>query len=506
MKKSRESNIDILLTCPGDGLRLFHSMIPIGLVSIGTVLQKAGYRVAVIDFNHYDNDYQRQLQFLNPKIIGIGGTTPSRKSSFRTARISKQVLPDSVVVYGGINATFTAQDVLRDIPEIDFIIKGEAELSFLALCNSILRGSGLPDFSIPGLCYRKDAEIVENKPQRINDLSVLPIPNRDLLGDFYNLEMEFIGGPGDFVMTSRGCPTACNFCAASRMFPGGLRLRPIDSVMSEIEYLLSRKKLSGIKIFDSTFTADRGHVEEFCSRMKSVKIPWECEIRADTVDYDLLKLMKESGCYYINMGMETANQSHLRHIAKGITSEQVLDVLSICKKLDIRSKVFFTFGHLNQTFKECLDDIGFIEKNRDRIDFFAVTVGMRIYPSTRLEKECRERGIIKKSFFWTKTARKPGNFLIFEPGDIPVLFQKQLGPVRLMLILLILFSKRLICTERFLLKMTLENLTGILRALRLGLRHAGYCIERMMGRGLGDRVWEGTCYDTDVVNLAESNN
>ena len=66
--------------------------------------------------------------------------------------------------------------------------------------------------------------------------------------------------------------------------------------------------------------------------------------------------------------METAYQTPLIHIAKGITSEQVLDVLSICKNL-ISAPRCFTFGHLNQTFKECLDDIGFIEKNRDRIDF-----------------------------------------------------------------------------------------------------------------------------------------
>ena len=496
MKKTvEESRIDVLLTYPKDGLRLFQSMIPIGLVSIGTVLQRSGYRVAIIDFNHYQNDFRRQLQFLRPRIIGIGGTTPSRQGSFYTACLSKQVLPDTVVVYGGINATFIAQTVLEGIKDIDYVIKGEAELSFLSLCDAIIKSNPDSIDSIPGLCYRNGMSIVENKLQRIHDLSVLPIPNRDLVGNHYDLEMEFIGGSGDYIITSRGCPAACNFCSASSMFPGGVRLRPINSVMNEIDYLLSRRKLSGIKIFDSTFTANREHVENFCKHVKEMKTQWECEIRADTVDRDLLRIMRESGCYYINMGMETSNLSQLKHISKGITPKQVLDVLAICNDIGIRSKVFFTFGHIGQTFKECLEDIEFIDHNRDEIDFFGVTAGMRIYPGTRLEKECRRKGIIKADFSWIKSARKFGNYLVFEPGDVPVLFQKNLGSLKLMIILFILFRKKLLCTKRFLFRMLLENISQIIGNVRLTCNYTRQRMERKMGMDLNDNAWDGTSYN-----------
>ncbi|MBN1575200.1 MAG: cobalamin-dependent protein [Chitinispirillaceae bacterium] len=498
MKKTQktyeESKIDVLLTYPKDGLRLFQSMIPIGLVSIGTVLQRAGYRVAVIDFNHYSNDFRRQLQFLRPKIIGIGGTTPSRKGSFLTARLAKQSLPHTPVVYGGINATFTAAEVLDNIPEIDFIIKGEGELSFPALCDAHIRGVGSGISCLPGLCFRNGSRIIENKPERIRDLSVLPFPDRDLLGDYYNLDMEFIGGPGDFIITSRGCPAACNFCSASRMFPGGIRLRPVDSVMAEIEYLLSRKNLSGLKLFDSTFTANRKHVEDFCNHVGQFKIPWECEIRADSVDAGLLKLMKDSGCYYINIGMETSHESHLKRISKGITSGQVLDVLSMCKRLGIHSKVFFTFGHLGQTFRECLEDIQFIDRHKGNIDFFAVTVGLRIYPGTRLESECRENGVLREGFSWTESCRKASNLLVGEPSDIPLLFQKQLGPVKLMTVLAILFAKKFIGTEKFLARMMFENIGSVLISMKLAVKHSIHKAERRMGRSLKERAWAGTVY------------
>jgi anaerobic magnesium-protoporphyrin IX monomethyl ester cyclase len=486
-----DNKIDILLTYPKDGFRLFQSMIPIGLISIGTVLKRAGYRVAIIDFNHYANDFQRQIAFLAPKIIGVGGTTPSRSGSFLTAKLSKKILPESIVVYGGINATFTSTEVLENVPEIDFILKGEGDLTFLRLCNMLLDRSQ-DDFSaIPGLCRRSGNRIIENKPERIQDLSVLPIPDRDMIDDNYDLEMEFLGGKGDFIMTSRGCPTACNFCSASRMFPGGVRYRSIGSVMDEIEYLLTRKKLSGLKLFDSTFTSDRDHVENFCAQVIKFNIPWECEIRADTVDFDMLKRMKDAGCYYINIGMETSNQSHLKHISKGITPAQVLSVLAMSKNLGIRSKVFFTFGHIGQTFGECLEDVRFIESNREKIDFFAVTVGMRIYPGTRMEKECREKGLLGNRFSWMKSAKKIQNLLLVEPSDVPLLFQKQLGPFRLSAILVILFGKRLMCTEKFLLRMVIENIIGTGGSLKLAGFYFIHKIERIMGRGLKQRAWAG---------------
>jgi anaerobic magnesium-protoporphyrin IX monomethyl ester cyclase len=493
VEKSEEtSRIDVLLTYPHDGLRFFQSMMPIGLVSIGTVLKNAGYRVALIDFNHYSNDFQRQVARLSPKVIGIGGTTVSRRGSFLTARLSKKAIPDATVVYGGINATFTATEVLSKIPEIDFILKGEAELSFLRLCDALIRRGPVDPLSIPGLCWRSGEQIMENPPSRIEDLSVLPIPDRNLLGDNYSLEMEFLEGNGDFIMTSRGCPAACNFCSASRMFPGGIRLRQVDSVMAEIEYLRSRKNIAGIKLFDSTFTANRDHVERFCRGVREFGIPWECEIRADTVDESLLRLMKECGCYYINVGMETSHQHHLKHIAKGITPNQVLTALALCRKIGIHSKVFFTFGHMGQTFDECLRDIEFIETNKRSIDFFAVTVGMRIYPGTRLERECRQKGILGDRFSWLKNAQTIKNWWAFEPGDIPVLFQKQLGPFKLFAILALLFWKKLIGTPAFLKRMSIENALGAVRHLNMQFTYSRHKVERFLGLELCHDAWKGT--------------
>jgi radical SAM superfamily enzyme YgiQ (UPF0313 family) len=125
---------------------------------------------------------------------------------------------------------------------------------------------------------------------------VLPIPNRTLLSGDYRLDMDFIGGMAGPVITSRGCTAMCNFCSASRMFPGGIRTRPMDQVAREIAGLTENGRVKGLKVFDSTFTANRDHVLKFCETVKPFDIQWECEIRADTVDFGLLRTMKEAGC------------------------------------------------------------------------------------------------------------------------------------------------------------------------------------------------------------------
>jgi anaerobic magnesium-protoporphyrin IX monomethyl ester cyclase len=448
--------MQILLTYPSDGLRLFQSMVPLGLLSIGTVVKEAGYSVRIVDFNHYHGNFRKDLLAWQPRIVGIGGTTPSRMKSFRIAREVKKAIPDAIVVYGGVNATFTASEVLKKVPEIDYIIMGEGDLSFKALCDRILRQTGEIQTDIPGLAYRAGDQVILNPVERINDLSLLPIPDRDLLDGDYRLDMDFVKGLAEPIITSRGCPAKCNFCSASQMFPGGVRYRPMDQVGREIEYLLGRKKFDGLKLFDSTFTSNKEKVLRFCETVKPFNLKWECEIRADTVDFELLRTMKEAGCYYVNMGLESSDTERLKKIAKGISTDQALKVLADCRELGILAKVFFTFGHPGQTYKECKQDVQFIREHRKSIDFYAVTPGLRVYPGTRLEKETRETGLIAPNFSWVTSRASLRNLILLEPSNTVILFQKGLGPWRLLQIVLILLFSGLYSSREFMLRMIKE--------------------------------------------------
>ena len=452
--------MDILLIYPADGLRFFQSMVPLGMLSVGTVVKEAGYQVKLLDLNHYRGNLKKDLAFWHPRVIGIGGTTPSRMKSYRIAALAKKILPDTTIVYAGVHATFTAPEVLAKIPAIDYIIMGEGELSFRELCDALIRTGSDPE-KISGLAFRRGSEVVQNPSKRINDLSVLPIPDRDLLEGDYHLDMDFINGTAEPIITSRGCPAMCNFCSASRMFPGGVRYRPMDQVGKEIAYLLERRPFSGLKVFDSTFTAGRDHVLRFCETVRPFNLKWECEIRADTVDYELLTTMKDAGCYYVNMGLESSDDDRLKKIAKGISTDQALQVMADCRRLGILVKVFFTFGHPGQTFAQCKQDIRFIKKHRKSIDFYAVTPGLKVYPGTRLEKEAHDSGFLPPDFSWVTSRPSLKNLLLLETSNTFILFQKQLGALRLLQIVIILLFSGLYSSREFMWRMIKENIKNL---------------------------------------------
>jgi radical SAM superfamily enzyme YgiQ (UPF0313 family) len=112
---------DVLLTYPAERITVFSHMIPLGLASIAAVLEKNNYSVKIVDFTTYRGDFRRNLLTWRPMAVGIGGTTSTRKNSFLTARLTKETLPDTAVVYGGVHATVTAHDTLRNILDIDYI-------------------------------------------------------------------------------------------------------------------------------------------------------------------------------------------------------------------------------------------------------------------------------------------------------------------------------------------------------------------------------------------------
>lgn len=473
-----DTECDILLTYPSEHVNIFGYMIPLGLASLGAVLELHGYRVKIIDFARYTGDFQRDLYKLKPKIVGIGGTTPTRKGSFLTAKLVKRVFPDTPVVYGGNHASFTAEDTLCNVSQIDYILKGEGEFSFLKLADILTGKTSEPIDSIPGIAYRKSGTVFQNKPQRIQNIDELPIPARHLFGQIPLLTLDFYNLEADFIMTSRGCPVCCNFCSASRMFPGGVRYRSSDNIREEIETILSLHPVKALKLFDSTFTSDKEHVEKFCKVIKPFNLLWECEIRADDiVDFQLLKLMKESGCCYIDMGLETTSEALLKKIGKKISISRVEQILQWCKSLDIRSKVFFTFGHAFQTKDEIRNDLLYMREKKEKIDFFATTVGMRVYPGTALETIARREGFMAKNFSWARYRPHFSNLFLFEAGDVYILKQKKLGITFLVKLIVSLLIQRTALSPDYIKKIIIKQ--GSIKLFRSFLTQIRYTTHRV---------------------------
>jgi anaerobic magnesium-protoporphyrin IX monomethyl ester cyclase len=461
--KNKYPKYDIVIAYPSEKIRIFDTMIPLGIASIIAILQKNGYSVRFVDFNHYNGDFQSDLLKWSPKIIGIGGTTPTRSESFKILKMAKEALPDIPTVYGGVHATFTAKDTLQHVREIDFVLKGEGEWTFLEMCNRFVRKQNVDLLRLPGFCCRQNGHILENPIARIDDLDALPVPVRELEDIGYTLKMDFCGLEADFIMTSRGCPGRCVFCSASAMFPGGFRFRSMDKVQAELEQIFYRKKgIRGLKIFDSTFTASHEHVINFCKMIKPYGLAWECEIRADTVDYSLLKGMKEAGCYYVDIGLESSNIRLLRSLGKNISLQQVEDTLDWCNALNIKTKLFMIFGLLDQTLADCMEDVQYLKNRKDKIDLFATTFGLRIYPGTAIERRLIKRGILPKDFSWAKFKPSRKNWLLLEFGNTYILKQPHLSFFKLLRVGFLLLKQNTLLSNEHILKLLTQNVRNLL--------------------------------------------
>lgn len=479
MSTQNSSEIDVLLTWPRDGIRLFESMIPLGIGIMATVLRDNGFSVKIIDFNNYTRDFVSELKQLKPKVALVGGTTNTRFRCCKTIRQIKNCLPDTVTVFGGHHATYTAEDSLNHIPEIDFVSIGEGDFTALQLCESIIRNHREGLYDIPGLAYRKDGMVIANPQERIEQLGDVPVADRSLFECRYPINLDFFDIPADYIMTSRGCLSSCNFCSAATMYPGGVRLVPVELIEQEVIEICKNPAIKALKIFDSTFTANRNHVLAFCEMISKYNLKWECEIRVDTVDFELLQTMKSAGCVYVNFGIETANEDITAKINKNITLEQVDKVIHWCHDLEIKTKAFFTFGHLDETYEHCLQTLELMKSYKGKIDFFATTVGMRVYPGTALEREVHQRGLFPKRFSWANYHPGIRNWILLEPTNIFILSQPQLPLRKLALILLKLFCQNTILSPQYIRKMIAENIKTSAALIGSAAREVRFSLKRL---------------------------
>ncbi|MDI6792744.1 MAG: radical SAM protein [bacterium] len=406
------------------------TMPPVGLLCLAAILEREGYAVKVVDLDCENIDIKGLIEEQQPKIVCITGTTPTRFQSFELAHICKTVDSSIVTGYGGPHATFTAEEILADVPDMDVIVRNEGDQTVVDLAKAVIdRRMRLDD--VLGISYRKGSNIQHNHNRpRIQDLDLLPFPARHLVKmSNYDLKMDFLDVPGTYIMTSRGCPMKCSFCSAKMIWGSQYTKRSAKNVADEIEMLFNKYNVAGIKIFDSTLTIDRGHVESLCDEFmrRGFDFPWECEIRVNTMDRSLLEKMKKAGCYYVDFGVESASPKVLKLMRKGITLEQVENVLNWTSELGIYTKVFFTYGHIGETWEDVQMTKRFIKEHQEKISLVGGGVGIQIYPGTLVEQYAREKGYLPPDFSWTKPYYNEENEFLSSPPNTPLLCQPQMG-------------------------------------------------------------------------------
>jgi len=187
----------------------------------------------------------------------------------------------------------------------------------------------------------------------IEDIDVLPYPDRpEIRSPHYRMATKWnFKKPFATVVTSRGCPYLCRFCNVHNMFGRKVRYRSVDNIMGELRELYYKENVRDIIFYDDTMTVNKKRLHELCDRIinEGMKITWGCYSRVDAITDELAQKIKNAGCRMISFGVESGSNEMLKRMKKGITVEQSLKAIKICKKYGIETSVSVVVGFPGET-------------------------------------------------------------------------------------------------------------------------------------------------------------
>ena len=364
---------------------------PLGLAYLASGARAAGHDVLIVDANALGLDPEgaaRAALASNPGLVGVTATTPTIHLAALVAAAVKDLRPDVITVVGGPHATALPARTLAEYPSFDVVARGEAERSFPLLLDALAAGDRAAARALPGFAWREPSGEVHDTglPPPIEDLDALPSPAWDLL------PMKRYRGVDSSrfstLLAMRGCPCACVYCSVPEMFGRAMRYRSPAAVAAEMQEVHERYGVDFISFVDDTFTTRADWVRELCDHLVLRGLPgrlrWVCLTRADMVDADLLRRMKDAGCVRVEMGIESGSVTGRRYLRKGLTEEDVLRGYAAAREAGLSTMGFVILNIPGET----RDDV---EKTlalalRADPDYLQISF-LTPYPGTRLRED-----------------------------------------------------------------------------------------------------------------------
>ncbi len=368
----------------------------LGIGYMAAVLEQNNIDVDVLDSCALELSYDEigeEIIKRNPDIISISALTPTIGSALDSADKIKSVKPNAIVVLGGYHPSFEYKSVLEE-ENVDLVVRGEGEYTMLDLVQTIEDGRDLKE--VEGLAFKdKDTGELIVTPDRpiIHDLDELPFPAFHLF-PMEKYRILNITTNVATIITTRGCPMQCSFCSSAALHGRYLRRRSYMNVVDEIEMRLKEENIDTIAFMDDTFTLDVKFVRNFCEEIKrrNLKFWWGCTTRVDTLNEELLEMMKDAGCITLFMGVESADQQMLDKMNKNITVSKTINAFKLARKVGIRTIASCVIGMPEDTRESMQKTIEFVKSLNPSYALYSLATP---YPGTRFYKETFEKNLIK---------------------------------------------------------------------------------------------------------------
>ncbi|MFC1478377.1 B12-binding domain-containing radical SAM protein [Candidatus Margulisiibacteriota bacterium] len=382
---------------------------PLGLLYIAALLEQNGFNVEFIDINMEENvsvTIQETIERFKPSIVGISSLTPSFQQAVAIAGQIKDSHPEIKIVIGGHHPTYFAERILQEYPAIDIVIRKEGEYAFLSIAK------GTKPEKVKGITFRKDGLVMETLDRDpIQNLDELPFPARHLADKYeyqYDAhlssnEKESQYRPANYtsVLTSRGCPFNCRYCANTTFNGNKIRFRSAENVIAELQHLLN-EGYDKFFFVDDHFMANPARTAEICDfliekRRHYKGIEWQCMARVDAATDELFSKIAAAGCTRVLFGIENGSQKVLDFYNKRINQEKIRKAVELADKYKIKSVASLIIGAPIEDFEDIKETANFLSTLP--IDLLEIN-RLMIFPGTPLWNSLYNQGKIDIETCW----------------------------------------------------------------------------------------------------------
>ena len=424
--------------------------LPLGLMYIAALLQKANFKVEILDAFMVDSVFQRngvettvgmpfteirhELIERKPDVVGISGPfTCQIDNAVKISNLVKEVNPNILTVTGGPHVTLASEAFLREAKDVDIVVRGEGEYTMLEIAQTFEDRKQMD--KILGIAYRQSGKIRLNPPRPlIKNLDQLPYPAYNLVDMERYLTLKKIGyrsfkDRAISMITSRGCPFNCCFCAVHLHMGKDFRAHSAKYVVDHIQFVVKKFNVRNVFFEDDNLTLDIERFENICNDIisRNINIGWETPngVRADCLNRELLKKMKQSGCKSVFIGVESGDQQILNNvICKSLDLNRVVEFAKDAKEIGLKTGAFYIIGFPGETKENMQKTVDFALRLKREYD-----VGMHLFvatPSfgTRLYEECVKKGYVEENLTWNAFARAR------QPKGMPLITTKDFTPAQ----------------------------------------------------------------------------
>lgn len=357
---------------------------PLGLMYIASTLKSKGFdQIEILDTRVLNKPYEmvsKRIEEFKPDIVGISALTAEAESLNIISSIAKKTNPKILVVVGGPHPTAYPEEVLSN-HNIDIIVYGEGEETFLELCTKYAGGNHKEYLNIKGIAYRDGDRVRINPPREfISDLDRLPFPAWELIDMNAYLKFTSMASLGHrpymSLVTSRACPFKCIYC--HNIFGKRFRARSPENILKEILLLRSKYGINEFEILDDIFNLDKRRAEQFwelvIAKIPDARFVFPNGIRADMLDENHIRKMKRAGVIYTAVAVESANERIQKLIKKYLNLDRIRNTIECLYEYRIFTNGFFMLGFPTETREEIINTINFAcSSELTTAQFFIVT-------------------------------------------------------------------------------------------------------------------------------------